>query len=175
MDKRINLINQKGFSLVEVMIALAIFSVFVTSIVLTQSTNVNNSILMAEDLNLHNLATMKMNEVLIAEKKFTNATEKDIDTGTFDGDDYSQYKYQVEFKKTEFPDFSQLIGKEDDEYTQTEDSSIKKKIFDKLKKNVELMLWQVTVTVSNTETDYKYSLNSWITNTEAKVDLNFAL
>jgi prepilin-type N-terminal cleavage/methylation domain-containing protein len=174
MDKRINT-NQKGFSLVEVMIALAIFSVFVTSLILIQSTNVNNSILMAEDLNLHNLATMKMNEVLIAEKEFTNATEKDTDTGEFKGEDFKSYKYVIEFKKTEFPDFSQLMGQEEDEYSDKKDDSIKKKIFEKLKKNVELMIWQVKVTVINKETDYKYELNSWITNSKAKVDLNFAL
>jgi prepilin-type N-terminal cleavage/methylation domain-containing protein len=174
MDKRINK-NQRGFSLVEVMIALAIFSVFVTSLILTQSTNVNNSILMAEDLNLHNLAIMKMNETLIAEKEFTNATEKDPETGKFKGDDFKLYKFKIEYQKTEFPDFSQLMGQEEDEYSDKKDDSIRKKIFDKLKKNVEEMIWQVKVTVTNTETDYKYELSSWITNPKAKIDLNFAL
>lgn len=165
--------NQKGFSLVEVMIALAIFSVFVTSLILTQSTNVNNSILMAEDLTLHNLAVSKMNEVLIQEKEFTNATEKDVDSGNFK-DEYQKYKYTIEYKKNKFPEFNQIMGQEEDEYS-NKDETIKKKIFEKLKKNVETMIWQVKVTITNTETDYKYELKSWVTNHKAKLDLKFTL
>ena len=46
-------------------------------------------------------------------------------------------------------------------------------VFEKLKKNMEKILWQVKVTTTNTETDYKYELTSWITNSEAKLDTNF--
>ena len=75
MAKRVGIAMQKGFSLIEVMIALAIFSFFATAMLGELSYNVSSSMQMAKDLDLHNLAEMKMSEVLIGKKEFTNATE----------------------------------------------------------------------------------------------------
>lgn len=174
MDKRIE-INQSGFSLLEVMFAIAIFAGFVSVIAQTQSYNVQLSTLMEEELKLHNLAKTKMNEVLIAQKRFTNATEKDPDTGTFKGDENEGYSYRVDFKRTEFPDFAQLMGQDDDQVENQQNQNLQTKIFQKLKLNIEQMIWQVTVTVTNTDTEYSYELNTWMTNQDAKIDLNLSL
>lgn len=173
MAKTIISHNSKGFTLIEVMMAMTIFAVFITAILSSQSANVNQSMRMAEDLNLHSLAQMKINEVLLNPPVFTNATDNDAETGAFELEDFKDYKYKIEFSKTEFPNFDQLTGS-DEEETQTKNDAIKKLIFDKLKKNIELMIWQVKVTVTNTTTDYNYELSSWITNKDAKLDINFA-
>ena len=168
--------SEKGFSLIEVMIALSIFAVYSVAMITTQSSNIDGSIRLKDDLVLHNLAQMKMNEVLIDVKKFTNATESDPDTGSFEIEGFKEYKFKVEYKKNEFPNFDQLMGQsEDDGGGQDQTSAIKKVIFDKLKKNVELMLWQVRVTVTHPLTGAEYDLSSWITDKEAKLDTNFAL
>ena len=121
--KKYILNNSRGFTLIEVMMAMTIFAVFITAILMSQSANVNHSIRMEEDLNLHNLAEMKMNEVLLNPPKFTNATDNDVKTGTFDIDDFKDYKFKVEFAKTKFPNFSQLIGSEDDDQESKDDAT----------------------------------------------------
>lgn len=168
--------NQNGFSLIEVMIALAIFSIYMTAMVYRQSNTVTGSIQMAEDLTLHNLAELKMNEVLIGKKEFTDSTDNDPDTGNFEVEGYKEFTYKVEIKKNEFPDFSQLMGKTDEEQETggSKNDAIQKLIFDKLKKNIEEIIWQVTVTVTNPNTNYKYELNSWINKSNAKLDTNFS-
>lgn len=168
-------IGEKGFTLVEIMIAMTIFALFTTAFLMSQGTNIEGSALMQEDIILHSLAQRKMNEVLIDKPVFTNATENDVDSKNFEDQDYKKYKYTVEYKKLKFPNFQQLIGKTQDEDSNQQDpnAAVKKMVFDKLKKNVEEMLWQVKVTITNTETNYSFELSSWVVNDDAQVDVNF--
>ena len=173
LDKNQFLDNAKGFTLVEVMIAMTIFALFTTAFLMSQGANIDDSSMMHEDLILHSLAKRKINEVLLDKPKFTNATENDVKSKAFEEDEYKKYKWTVEYKKLKFPNFQQLIGATEEETQQDRNQAVKKMVFDKLKKNVELMLWQVQVTVVNTETDYAYTMSSWITNDEAQLDVNF--
>lgn len=167
--------NQAGFSIIEVLIALAIFGAYSTVMILTQVSNKDRSIRMAQDLKLHNLAEMKMNEVLLTQKEFTNATEKDAETGNFEIEGYQNYAYKVEYKRNEFPDFSALMGQTEEESRQeNSNAAVKKLIFEKLKNNIEEMVWQVKVTVTNTIDESSYELNSWVNNPKAKIDTNFS-
>ena len=166
--------NDKGFTLVEVMIAMAIFAVFITAFLMSQSSNIVGSSQMAEEITLHNLAESKINEILIDPPKFTNATENDVESKNFEDEGFKQYKYTIEYKKITFPNLADLMGDGDEEDQQPdENQGIKKIIYQNLKKNLEKMLWQVKVTITNTETDYQYSLSSWIPDSKAKVDTNF--
>ncbi|MFT6632198.1 MAG: prepilin-type N-terminal cleavage/methylation domain-containing protein [Bacteriovoracaceae bacterium] len=166
--------GQKGFSLIEVMIALTIFGVYVTAMIISQSNNVGSSIRMAQDLVLHNLAEMKMSEALLGDKEFSETTENDIQTGTFDIEGFKTFKYKISFKKTEFPDFSQIMGQSDDEDGDNKSSAVQKLIFEKMKKNVEEILWQIKVEVINSDTEQTYELNSWVNKSNAKIDTNFS-
>lgn len=168
--------GQKGFTLVEVMIAMAIFGLFVTAFLMSQSANISGSVTMAEDLVMHGLAERKINEVLLDKPVFTNATENDIEIKRFEEEEFKKYQYKIEFKKLEFPNFNQLTGKEEEEedpYGEDQNAAVKKMVFDKLKKNMEEILWQVKVTVTNTDLDYSYSLSTWLTDDKAKIDTNF--
>jgi prepilin-type N-terminal cleavage/methylation domain-containing protein len=166
--------GQKGFSLIEVMIALTIFGVYVTAMIMSQTNNVGSSIRMSQDLVLHNLAEMKMSETLIGSKEFTNATENDVDSGSFDIEGFKNYKYKVSIKKTEFPDFSQIMGKSEDDEADNKNSAVQKLIFEKMKKNVEEIIWQVNVQIINSDNEQTYELNSWINKSNAKIDTNFS-
>lgn len=169
--------NQRGFSLIEIMIALTIFSVYSVAMIYRQSNNVTGSIQMSEDLILHNLAELKMNEVLIGKRNFSNIEEKDPETGVFEIEGYELYKFKVLIKKTQFPDFSQIMGQEDEQEKSSSgnknENAIQKLIFKKLKKNIEEIIWQVTVTTTAPHSDYSYSLNSWINKSNPKLDTNF--
>jgi prepilin-type N-terminal cleavage/methylation domain-containing protein len=168
--------NQNGFTLVEVMIAFTIFAVFISVFLMSQGTNISNSVIMMEDITLHNLAESKMNEIILNPPTFTNGLENDKKSKNFEEEDYKKYKYTIEYKKLEIPNLSELMGQtdeEDDPAAESKNNAIKKMVFKKLKKNMELILWQVKVTTTNTETAYAYELTSWITNSEAKLDTNF--
>lgn len=168
--------GQDGFTLVEVMIAMAIFGFFITAFIMSQGANINGSVTMAQDLVLQGLAERKINEVLLDKPVFSNTTENQVETKNFEEDEFKIYKYTIEYKKLEFPDLSQLTGSSEDEEERADNNSaVKKMVFEKLKKNMEKALWQVRVTITNTETDYSYSLSTWLTNDRAQLDLNFNL
>ena len=167
--------NQSGFTLLEVLIALAIFGFFAGATYVSQADNIHLSMISRKDLTMHNLAELKMNETLIGKKDFTNATENDPDTGAFEVEGYEDYKYIVEITKLEFPDLAQITGKANEEDGASKDdsqSNLQKMIFENLKKNIEEMIWQVSVTVTSPD-DEKYSLHSWINKSNAKLDTNF--
>jgi len=166
--------TEKGFTLIEVLFSLAIFAAFLLGIYVTISHNVSSSILMKEDINLHNLAELKMNEVLLDKKEFTNATATDVDSGSFEIEGFKNYKFEVKITPTKFPDFSQIMGKSEDE-DQGSGDRIQKVIFEKLKKNLEEMIWQINITVTNTDNDYSYELKSWVNKSNPKMDTNFSL
>jgi hypothetical protein len=45
-------------------------------------------------------------------------------------------------------------------------------VFEELKKNIEKIVWQARVTVTNKETKYSYSLSTWLTNYNEKIQIN---
>lgn len=168
--------SQAGFSLMEVMIAVTIFAVFITAFVTAQSGNVGNSVQMNESVILLRLCENKINEAILNPPKFTNLTDKEVETKNFTTEGYKQYKYTIEYKKVEFPDFNSITGQtEEDTNRQGNDALVKKTLFKKLKENIEKIIWQVRVEVVNTETLEKYELTSWVDNTNAQLDTNFGI
>lgn len=175
MDKRL-IKSHSGFSLIEVMIAVTIFGVFITAFITSQTGNISNSIQMKESIVLLRLCENKMNEAILDPPKFTNLTAKQKTTKSFTTEGYKHYKYTIEYKNVEFPEFSQLTGQTEDEArAQGNDALIKKTLFKKLKENIEKIIWQVRVEVENTETSEKYELTSWVENTNAELDTNFGI
>lgn len=174
MAKRL---DQTGFTLLEVLMAMTIFSFFIMAFMLSQGFNITSSTRMAEDVRMHNLCERMINESILNPPKFTNATENDVVSKNFSEEGIKHYKYTIKYKKMEVPDFATLIGKTEEQATEevsSNEDALKKLVYDKLKKNVEQIIWQLQVTITNTETDYKYSLSSWVINPEAKMDTNFA-
>lgn len=176
--------SQSGFTIIEVLVALTIFAIFATTMTLTQTTNKDRSTRMADDLEIHNLAVMKMNEALLRVNQFTNATENSPETGQFKIPGYEKYKFIIQYQRNEFPDFAGLIGQpEGDNRAVDPNAAIKKVIFEKMRQNVQQMLWQIKVTVEDTTPvenkegktvpNRKYELNSWVTNDNAQIDTNF--
>lgn len=176
--------NQNGFSLIEVMVAFLLFAVFVSSFLVSQGYNISDSALNEEQLKLQLLAENTMNEFLINPPKFTNASESK-ETKTFEEDGYENYSYTIEIKELIVPDFSKLFNSQqsdedeggyfDNQNNSNRNSTIEQAVFQKLKENMEKMLWQVKITITNKETDYSYALSRWVTNYEHKVQLNVGI
>ncbi len=180
--------NQQGFSLLEVMIAITLFAFFVTAYLTGQGYNVEDSRLSEEQLVLQQLAERKINELVLDPPKFSNATADFKETKTFEESEFKNYEYTMEIKKLTIPDFAQLFaqkGAATDEAQEANDgdyfaegtknqrnAALEKMVFEELKKNIERVIWQARVTITNKETKYNFTLSTFLTNHNEKIQLN---
>lgn len=186
-------ICQQGFSLLEVLIAITLFAFFVTAYLTSQGYNVEDSRLSEEQLILQQLAERKISELIIDPPKFTNVNANMKETKTFEDKEYSGYEYTLEMKKLTIPDFAQLFAQKNGASEEAQDnyqgsyfndntqgrggqrnSAIEKMVFEELKKNIEKVVWQAKVTVTNKETKYNFSLSTFITNYNERIQLNIS-
>jgi len=188
VDQTLNFKNQKGFSLIEVLIAITLFAFFVTAFLTAQGYNVSDSQLSEEQLMLQQLCERKINELYLDPPKFQNMANGLKETKTFEENDLKGYEYTLEIKKLTIPDFAQLFGQKDGVSEEGQDAyegnymnqgnagqrnaGLEKMVFEELKKNIEKIVWQARVTVTNKETKYSYSLATWLTNYNEKIQLN---
>jgi prepilin-type N-terminal cleavage/methylation domain-containing protein len=161
-----------GFSLIEVLMALTLFSFFIGAFMMSQGFNITSSSQMAEDLRLNQLAERIIKEKQLDLPKFSNATDNQVETKQFEEDFLSDYRYTVTFKKMKFPDLASLLP----ENPQGQDNqAAQKMVFEKLKQNIELMMWQLEVKVENTQKKMSYQMSTWVLNPDAQVDLNLGM
>lgn len=188
MDQSLKNSGQKGFSLIEVLIAITLFAFFVTAFLTAQGYNVSDSELSEQQLVLQQLCERKINELYLDPPKFQNISTELKETKKFDENELAAFEYTLEIKKLTIPDFAQLFGQKDgvsedgqnayegnylDEGNKNKrNSALEKLVFEELKKNIEKMVWQARVTVTNKETKYSYSLSTWLTNYNEKIQLN---
>jgi prepilin-type N-terminal cleavage/methylation domain-containing protein len=181
--------TQKGFSLLEVMIAITLFAFFITAFLSSQSYNVADSGLSEQQLMLQSLAERKINELLLNPPKFTNADANMKETKKFEEQDLQDYEYTTEMKKLTIPDFGQLFtqqnakeasGDKENDYLASgnqgnRNSALEKLVCEELKKNIERIIWQVRITVRNKQTDYSYTLSTFLTNYNERIQLNIGI
>ena len=154
--------NSKGFTLVEVMISLAIFAVFASAYLTAQGFNITDSRVMREELDLKRFAEMKINEIIVTPPELKDSIIISKDTGKFESDD--NFTYSVEYKKFIVPDLNKITGADEESQDPNE-----AKIFDNIKKNLEKIIWQVEVTVKNETSERTYSVSTWLYNHQAQV------
>jgi len=179
MDKvnsKFSLRQQQGFSLLEVMIALTVFAVFSTMYVTSQSSNLADSIQIREESLLRNLCLDKINQVINDPPELRDALTISKEEKTFD--DFPDYKFTLEWKKLKVPGTPPGGGKADGEEAEAtnedgsaSNSAIKALIAKNIKDNLENLLWQLQVTVTNKKTGFFYTLSSWIMNKNATVKI----
>ena len=188
MDKSIKSIKEQGFSLIEVLIAVTLFAFFVTAFLTSQGYNVSDSQLSEEQLILQQLCERKINELFLDPPKFQNILGTMKETKTFEEKDLSGFEYTLEIKKLTIPDFAQLFGQKgavseeaQDSYegdylnqnsSSKRNSGLEKMVFEELRKNIEKIVWQARVTVTNKETKASYALATWLTNYNEKIQIN---
>jgi prepilin-type N-terminal cleavage/methylation domain-containing protein len=190
VDIKIRKTNQKGFSLVEVLVAITLFALFITAFLTSQGYNVTDSQLSEEQLMLQQLAERKINELFLEPPKFQNIVGNFKETKTFEGKDLSNYEYTLELKKLTIPDLTQLAQNQASESEESANDeggnyfdspnsqrnvALEKLVFEELKKNIERMVWQARVTVTNKETKYSYSLATWLTNYNERAQINIGM
>lgn len=161
--------SRGGFALVELMIALFLFSIFIAVFATSQGYNLADSELLKEEILLKQLTENKLNELILSPPK-TFSKSLTIGGGTVKAiEGFDNYESKVTYKEFFIPDFNKITGQQAGE--DGADQGIQSKIFTKVKENLEKILWQVEVTVRNKETDFSYSLSTWLYDHKAKLDV----
>ncbi len=164
--------NNKGFTLLEVMIAMTIFATFIATFVLIQGNNLNDSSMLREETILQRLCQNKLNEIILNPPEFREALTLIAETKTFEEND--RYEFSIVYKRFELPEFNKIQGLDgDDSAQQSPNQALEKKVYDEVMKIVKEALWQVEVTVTNKESKYNFSLSTWLRNQAAKVEITY--
>ncbi len=163
--------SQRGFSLIEVLIALSIFSFFITAFVVGFGSNLQDSSMLEEESRLRMLCEEKVSMLKLDPPEFAESLTLTPETGTFEEEGYPDYQYSITYKRLKIPDYSAITGQKSEEEKEKEDSSIQKMVFEKLKKNLAEMVWQAQVKVNNKETDFSFTATTLLFNEKAKINV----
>lgn len=161
--------TQQGFTLVEVMIALAIFAVFITAYVASQGTNLAQSARFRQALELHQHTQNKVNELIASPPELVETLEMTPETGTIENHD--RFSYAITYKRFTIPDLNKIQGNPETAQ-EGEMAQLEQRLFTTVKENMERLLWQAEVTVTDKESNESYSLTTWLYNREAQVQFN---
>ncbi len=163
--------NQSGFTLMEVMIAIAIFATFASIFVTGFGYNLMDSGHFKEDILLKDLAESKINEIItnpptLADSLTLTKETKDVENNT-------DYQTIVEYRKFFVPDMTKIAETSIDSKTDEDNqkAAMEKRIFSVFKENMEKMIWQVEVTVKNKISGDSFVLDAWIYNQNADVKI----
>lgn len=153
-------------TLIEVMVALLIFSFFIVAFVVTNGANLSHSENFKKELKLRDLAVSLVNEIMVNPPDLTESLTLSPEKKTFE--DSPEYEYSIEWKKFEIPDYTKMTGEDNEDPRQ----EFQKRVFEQVKDNMEKMVWQLAVEVRNKETNMSYRLATWVYNHKAKVNLS---
>ncbi len=159
--------NNKAMTLIEVLIALAIFSTFIMAFMSGQGSNINSSMRFKEELRLKDIAEVILNEQMI-EPPEVKVTAGDVKIDpvssrkfkTFEDDE--QYEYAVNTYKIMIPDFDKIVGASEEQSEEDkQNSGTQKLIYNKFKENMEKLVFQILITVRHKSSGQVYDLSTW--------------
>lgn len=170
-ERKIALLNNAGFTLMEVMIAMAIFAVFATAFVTGEGYNLLDSGKLKDEMLMKDFAENKINEIIINPPELREALTLTKETKDVDGN--NNYQYTVEYKKFFVPDMNKIMGQDENAQKNEEspESQMEKRIFKVFKDNMEKMIWQVEITVKNKTNDSSFKLSTWLYNQNVDVQI----
>ena len=120
IDSQTILSNQNGFTLFEVMIAIAIFTIFATAFVTGEGYNLLDSSKLKEELIMKDLCENKINDIIVNPPELRDALTLTKETKDIEG--YPEYQTIVEFKKFFVPDMNKISGNTGEDGKEKEES-----------------------------------------------------
>jgi prepilin-type N-terminal cleavage/methylation domain-containing protein len=106
-----NFNDTSGFTLIEVMIAISIFTVFATVFITGQGYNLLDSGQLKQELIMKDLAENKINEIIVNPPELSDSLTLAPETKDFETN--PDYQYKIEYKKFFVPDMSKISGDND--------------------------------------------------------------
>ncbi|MBF0363113.1 MAG: prepilin-type N-terminal cleavage/methylation domain-containing protein [Oligoflexia bacterium] len=99
-----------GFTLIEVVIAITLFAIFIIAFISTEGSNVRDSVNMKEELLLQKLCENKLNQIILDPPELTESLTLIPKSGSLDEEGYADYEYTVEYKRLKIPNLSAITG-----------------------------------------------------------------
>ncbi len=159
---------QKGFTLLEVLIAMGIFAFFTAAYVTRQSYNLSSSAHLRTENDLRTICQKIINEYVSTPRDFSESMLLAPETKTYEPDE--NFEYTIAWSKLKLPDFNQLLPEDQRVEEGAEGTAgVQKSLMDQIKNNLQEGLWQLKVTVKNKELNYSYSLSTWIENPKSPI------
>jgi type II secretory pathway pseudopilin PulG len=170
--------NPSGFSLVEVMVAFTLLANFLIVYVASKQGMLSDSANIKNELEVHQFCEEKINEIKLSPPPLNDQLTLTPETGVFKGEPDSgrdQFEYSIEYKRFTLPDIFQLAnaGEEEDisDSLSNQPNAMMGQVFKQIQENIKNLIWQVSVTVKNKETDHICVLSAWINNPEAEIKI----
>ncbi len=160
--------NHKGLSLIEIMMALTIFTTFAVFFIGTQQFQVKRAITARNKIDLMYLCDLQLKRTLLDPKKISSLSmtdsSPDSTTGVFPAP-YQDYSYTIEYFKFFFPPVDQLqsFNIEGMEGMNLQMDNASSRILKNTKELMEKNMVQLRVSVVDNKTQEKVSLQTWIT------------
>ncbi len=171
MAKRQKIVNNNsGFTLFEVMIAIAIFAIFASVFVTGQGYNILDSSKLKNEMLLKDLCQNKINEIIVNPPELRDSLTLTKEVKDVDG--YPNYQYSIEYKKFTVPDMTKLQNSADEDEEDKKQSSFEKMLYDTFKENMEKIIWQVEVVIKDKTTEDTFRASTWLYNNNAEVNVN---
>lgn len=160
------LLNSEGIGLIEVMISITLFAIFITAFMTGQGNNVMSSYRMKDDLKLKELAQTQYNLTMLDPPDF-NRQLAEPKSETKPIEDEPGYEYTMSYKQIFIPDISKIMGEQ--ENPNDPDRQNRKRIMQEFKDNMERLVWQISIEVRNKNSGATYEIAGWVYHSEAKV------
>jgi prepilin-type N-terminal cleavage/methylation domain-containing protein len=196
---KLHKLQAQGFTLIEVMVALAVFAFFVTTYIASEGNILSTSLNLRQEQVLQKLCLNKLNEIILDPPLLDKSLTLAPIVGNFEKDGYIEYEFSIKYKILQLPDLSQLQGKPGSGnntsgggsggasgsngggYDNSQGSGngngkagdLNEKVFTIIKDNIEKMLWQVEVKVNKKGEKFSYILSTLLQNDKAKVEIRF--
>lgn len=169
--KNIRLLNDQGFTLMEVMIAISIFAIFASVFVTGQGYNLLDSSSLKDEILLKDICENKINDIITnpPELRDSLTLSKNISID----EKNSNIEVSVQYKKFFVPDMKKIVGSQDDGSNKdvSPQEQMETRLFSVFKSNMEKMIWQVEVSAKNKNNDSSFRLATWLYNTGADVQI----
>jgi type II secretion system protein I len=162
--------TQDGFTLMEILIAITVFAVFVASYMVAQGFNLTDSMVLKEEMILKRLCENKINELIINPPELNSGATLSPQTKNFE--DYPDYAYTVEIKQMKIPDLSKLVESGEEGDNASGMSASEKRVLNKVGEALQEMVWQLKVTVAKKEDNFNYTLSTWLYKKDARIDFS---
>lgn len=153
-------------TLIEVMIAIFLFAVFITAFMTGQGNNISSSFRMKDDLILKDLAENQYNLTLLDPPDFSRPIA-DIKSEKKSLKDHPGYEYTMSYKQIFIPDVAKIMGTKED--PNDPDQQNRKRVIQEFKDNMEKLVWQVSVVVRNKATGASFEVSGWTYYDKARV------
>ena len=169
--KNIHLLNNQGFTLMEVMIAISIFAIFASVFVTGQGYNLLDSSTLKDEILLKDICENKINDIITNPPELRDSLT--LSKNLSIDEKNPNIEVSVQYKKFYVPDMKKIVGSQDDGANKdvSPQEQMETRLFSLFKTNMEKMIWQVEVSAKNKNNDSSFRLATWLYNTGADVQI----